>query len=93
MAHINPRDIETCHCGHKDCPNCSAFDFWVAQARNLIADPGDGPITNFVLIYRALEAMQARSGFWTPQIMAEALQGELTERSMLAKGWVEVPGS
>lgn len=62
----------------------------IRSAREEIAHGCDGPLTSFVLIARACDLIATGTD---PEIVANALHEELSERGMLIEGNVEVPGS
>lgn len=63
------------------------FNRSVGQASCAISHNTDGPVTDFVMISRAVEL--AAKGVFQPDVLAEALHNELTERGFLREGYVE----
>jgi hypothetical protein len=59
----------------------------IETARVVISHTTDGPVTDFVLMFRACEIATKRPGFitCTPDIATEALYAELKERGFLAE--------
>lgn len=67
----------------------------VAEVCDIISHRCDGPITDFVLISRAirLAGHYDISHSFSPEDIAEALHQELSERGFLTDADPEIPGS